>query len=209
MVLLLDAANTIIYKPRFYINFIKVLDQYGITISMQDLQMHHKVISECYHFPDKTSREFYMKFNGEVLYSLGIIPTEQMLQSIFSACSYIEWEKFEDTKYLSSLSCTKSILSNFHGGLNLILDKLFLNEFKVVTISENEKVRKPDKVFFEIAIKNLAVDPAEIIYIGDSIKLDLEPGLNAGMNAWLIDRNNNYPYCKRRLQSLKEIKNLL
>jgi len=208
MILLLDAANTIIYKPNFYSKFIEVLGNYNLVVENEDLKKIHKITSEYYNFPDRTSKEFYLKFNSELLYGLGIIPSPEMLEDIYKACSYLEWEKFEDTKYLSQINCKKVILSNFNNGLNSILERHFSGMFTSIITSELEGVRKPDPQFFNIAIESVGVKPSEILYVGDSIKLDLEPGINAGMNAWLLDRENYYPYCKRRLSTLKELINL-
>lgn len=209
MVLLFDAANTLIYKPTFYVKFREVLDEHGYKVDPDAFAKIHKVISELYHFPDRTSKEFYDHFNCEVLNALGIITNTKMLDDLFKACSYLPWEKFEDTEYLSKLPIRKAILSNFHNGLTDLIAKLFDGQFSNLIVSEDEKVRKPDLRFFERAIGKLNVKASEIIYIGDSVKLDLEPGIKAGMNAWLIDRNNYYPYCKRRLQSFREIKDIL
>jgi putative hydrolase of the HAD superfamily len=75
--------------------------------------------------------------------------------------------------------------------------------------SENESLRKPEIGFYEEILKKLKVKPSEIIYIGDSVKLDLEPALSIDINAWLIDRNNHYPNCSRKISSLFEIQNIL
>lgn len=209
MVLLFDAANTIIHKPTFYLKFAKVLLQYGIDTDQENFHRIHKIISECYDFPDKTSRDFYNVFNREILFGLGIISNQKMLDNLFDACTYLPWERFDDTRYISEIPFKKAVLSNFHGGLDEILNNIFKGEFSEITISEKENLRKPDIDFFKKAIDNLRVHPSEIVYIGDSVKLDLEPALTVGMNAWLIDRNNYYPSCSRRLKSLEELNQII
>jgi FMN phosphatase YigB (HAD superfamily) len=209
MVLLLDAANTIIYKPAFYTRFAETLVTYGINIKQEDFHRIHKIISESYQFPDRTSREFYNSFNRELLYALGVIPDDKLLHDIFDNCSYLPWERFDDVKYISEIPVKKAVLSNFHGGLHEILNKLFLADFAEIIISESENLRKPDNFFLKKAVDKLGVSPSEILYVGDSVKLDLEPALKIGMNAWLIDRNDYYPSCSRRIKSLREIKNLV
>ncbi|MES2618316.1 MAG: HAD family hydrolase [Bacteroidota bacterium] len=209
MILLLDAANTIIYKPTFYSRFTQVLERHKISIDRRDFQKTHKIISECFNFPDRTNKEFYMNFNRELLYGLGVIGSIELLEEIFSECSYLKWEKFDDTDYITKINCQKSILSNFNNGLDKIINELFNNEFSSLIISEKENVRKPDIAFFERAVSQLGVNPADIIYVGDSIKLDLEPALKVGMNAWLIDRENYYPGCNRRIESLYDLKNII
>ena len=208
MVLLFDAANTLIYKPLMYIKFIEVLKQHSFNVELSHFKNVHKIVSECNYSPDKTSKDFYNLFNKEILFGLGIIPTQQMLDELFQACAYLPWEKFDDTKYIADIPVKKAVLSNFHNELKIVLNNLFGHEFIEIIISETEKIRKPDQLFFQLAIARLNVAPSEIIYIGDSIKLDLEPALRAGMNAWLIDRDNTYPYYPQRLKSMKDIKNI-
>lgn len=209
MILLFDAANTLIHKPKLFSSIVAVLGKYGYKIKENEVERMHKLVSELYDFPDKTSKEFYAAFNKDLLYSLGVLPTEELLNEIFASCSYLPWQPYADTSILSENKMRKAVLSNFHGGLTGILDKYFPGIFESISISEEVRFRKPDIRFFEHAIETLSVLPSEIIYIGDSIKLDLEPALQCGMNAWLVDRNNLYPHCERRINSFKEIQKLL
>ena len=192
MVFLFDAANTLIYKPSFYKTFLKVLADHGYKIDEYKFQYHHKLLSETHTFPDKTSKEFYIKFNSELLYSLGIIPKDNLLDKIFNACSYLPWEKYEDTIFLNKISHKLAIISNFHRGLNNIIDNLFGPIFSKIIISEEETERKPNLKFYQNAINVLNEKPNEIIYVGDSIKLDIEPAIALGIKAILIDRLNIY-----------------
>jgi FMN phosphatase YigB (HAD superfamily) len=52
--------------------------------------------------------------------------------------------------------------------------------------------------------------PEEILYVGDSIKLDMEPASATGMNAVLIDRLNAFPgYRGIRINSFAELKTVI
>ncbi|MES2762438.1 MAG: HAD family hydrolase [Bacteroidota bacterium] len=206
MHLLLDAANTIIYKPKFYTTFVDVVNANAQTnIEIEELSKIHKIISECFTFPDKTSKEFYYDFNKELLYAFGIVPSAALLNTLFTSCSYLPWEKYEDTKWLNEINCEKSVLSNFHNGLKDIMELLFPGQFQSLTISENENCRKPDVNFYLAAVKKLDIDPSEIVYVGDSVKLDLEPAMAVGMKAFLIDRGNYYPHCRHRISSFRDL----
>lgn len=209
MVFLFDAANTLIHKPQIFTRTQQVLKDFGIQTELETLRQKHKNVSEIIIFPDRTSRDFYHQFNSEWLYSLGIVPTEELLDAVFSACSYLDWESFEDTSVLKELGVPISVLSNFHGGLSTILDKFFPDVFQELVVSEKEQYRKPDVRFYQRAVDQLNVDPKEIIYIGDSVKLDLEPALKVGMRAYLIDRNADFPYCNHKITSLTELKNII
>ncbi|HEY1047343.1 MAG TPA: HAD family hydrolase [Bacteroidia bacterium] len=205
MVLLFDAANTLIHKPLLFEKAAGVLESFGHSIPMNFLKQRHKLVSEIIVFPDRTDKEFYRKFNSEWLYALGILPKDEILNGLFEACSYLPWEKFEDTEILSEIKGEKAILSNFHGSLTNLIESKFPGIFKEIVISENEKFRKPDSRFYLTAIEKLKVEPKDILYIGDSLKLDVEPAESTGIRSLLIDRDNEFPYFKNRIQSFKEI----
>lgn len=209
MLLLFDAANTLIHKPLLFKKAKETLSCFGINAETEALRQKHKIVSELVTFPDRTNKEFYHGFNREWLYALGIIPSEELLHSLYENCSYLPWEKFEDTAVLTELNIQMSVLSNFHRGLNELLEKLFPIQFQELVVSEKEQLRKPDVRFYEKAIEVLGVNANEIIYVGDSVQLDLEPALKTGMKAYLIDRYNDYPYCTPKLSSLYQLKEII
>lgn len=205
MILLFDAANTLIYKPDLFDKVATVLQKNEIKFDFSELKKQHKFISELINFPDKTSRDFYKTFNREWLYSIGVIPNDELLEEMFASCSYLPWSPFSDTQNLNKLEIKKAIISNFHGGLNQIINQFYPSIFDTMIVSEQENIRKPSIEFYIRAIEKLKCQPDEIIYIGDSIKLDVEPAMKLGIKAWLIDRENYYPNFYRRINSLNEI----
>jgi putative hydrolase of the HAD superfamily len=209
MVLLFDAANTLIYKPLLFEKFGEALNKYGYAVDLHLLARVHKTIAEVYCFPDRTDKTFYSRFNSDLLYSLGIMPTTPLLEEIYSRCSYLKWERYADTDYLNSISFPKAIISNFHGNLNSIIKDLLPAHEMEILVSESEMLRKPDIAFYERAIDRLNVKAEEIFYIGDSLKLDVEPALKVGMNAWLIDRNNFYPYFEQKITTLYQLDEII
>jgi FMN phosphatase YigB (HAD superfamily) len=209
MVLLLDAANTLIHKPDLYGRFMEVLEQHNIVVDPALFIRQHRILTELIVFPDKTNKDFYHHFNRELLYSLGVMADEQLLEDIFSKCSYLPWKPFEDVRFLDNWNGPIGVLSNFHSGLTDILGELIPGRFSSLIISERSKFRKPEAGFFNEAIAGFGVPASDIVYIGDSIRLDLEPGLKAGMNAWLIDRDNTFPACSRKISSFEFLSDCL
>ena len=66
--------------------------------------------------------------------------------------------------------------------------------------------RKPDPRFFRHALAQLSLAPEEVLFIGDSLKLDIEPALDLGIRAVLIDRDGLYPYYKgEKIGSIGEL----
>ncbi|NGM63430.1 HAD-IA family hydrolase [Sphingobacterium sp. SGG-5] len=207
-ILLFDAANTLIHKPTLWDRIQEVLTAHDYEVDRQELKKRHKLLSEVINFPDRTSKDFYRDFNTELLLSLGILPTEELLEDLFSNCTYQPWQAFDDCQYLFELNIRKAILSNFNSSLSDLIGALIGQDvFDEIIISETEKVRKPSLEFYQIAIDRLDVDPSEVLYIGDSLKLDFIPAKTLGMNTLLIDRDGIYRYPAHKISSFKELKN--
>lgn len=51
----------------------------------------------------------------------------------------------------------------------------------------------------------LKVDANRILYVGDSLKLDIIPALSIGVDAWMIDRDPNFCYFTNGIESLVEL----
>lgn len=185
-----DVANTLLYKPDLFKKIHNVLKANGYGIDQNVLIQKHKLLSEVLTFPDKTSKAFYDSFNMELLYLLGIPPTEALAKEIFDACSYLPWQPFEDTDFIKSVQQPVGILSNWDDSLPHKLKEHFSFPISWILGSQLSGVRKPDPAFFAMMIASTNHDPGEILYVGDSLKLDIAPALRAGIDAVLIDRAN-------------------
>lgn len=183
-----DVANTLLHKPKLFKKIKYALSLSSIHIEEEELIMKHKLLSEIVTFPDKTSREFYASFNSELLYLLGIPPTKGLTDSIFEECSYLPWQPYDDTTFINAIPQKKGILSNWDITLEDQLQKNFSTEFTWILGSQNTGIRKPNPFFFDTLIQKTGYDPGEILYVGDSLKLDIVPALQAGFQAVLIDR---------------------
>jgi len=203
--ILFDAANTLIHKPQLWSQMDTVLSAHGHRVPPELLKRNHKLLSESVHFPDRTSGDFYRRFNAELLYSLGIIPSEKLLDDLFSRCTYLPWEKFPDTEILLSLNVPLGVLSNFNSTLLELLENKFGRIFRDVLISENVGYGKPDPRFFQRAVEMSGVPAGQILYVGDSLKLDVQPAMAAGMKPLLIDRENIFPLAAGRMTSLEQL----
>ncbi|RZA01936.1 MAG: HAD family hydrolase [Sphingobacteriaceae bacterium] len=207
--LLLDVAGTLLYKPELFTQIQSVLTGHGYIVALDKIKYNHKLLSETIRFPDRTSKEFYIDFNAELLYSLGIIPTVKLLDEIFNACSYLPWEKFDDTEYLREVNIPIGILSNFNSSLKDQLSQLFGPVFSDIFVSEELGVGKPAVEFYQRAIDKIGVNANDILYIGDSFKLDLEPAMQLGIQSYVIDRDNFYPNNPNTITSLYDINDII
>jgi putative hydrolase of the HAD superfamily len=207
--ILFDAVNTLIHKPTLWDRITSTLAKYKLNVDLVALKERHKLISEVIFFPDRTSADFYRNFNTELLYSVGVVPTPELLDELFSSCSYLPWEAFEDTSVICQLPQPKGILSNFNTTLATKIEALLPNVFSSIITSEELKSAKPDRNFYKEAITRLGYQPRNILYIGDSIKLDMHPALDAGMQCLLVDRGNIFPHFPYRVTSFAELKEMM
>lgn len=204
-----DVAGTLLGKPVLYTKIQNVLADFGHEVTLDDIKAKHKLLSEVIHFPDRTDEAFYKKFNSELLYLLGIVPSDEIVDAIFKSCTYLPWEAFEDTKVLQELNLPIGVISNFNSTLKDKLVQFFGPVFQDVFVSEELGVAKPNIEFYQKALEKIPFEAHEVLYIGDSIKLDLEPGSKVGFNALVVDRDGFYPNLKNKIATLAEITKFL
>lgn len=206
---LLDVSGTILHKPVLFFKLQKVLEDFGYVVDLKKIQYNHKLLSETIKFPDRTDAAFYQYFNTELLFSLGILPTGELLGAIFDACTYLPWEKYDDTEVLHSINKPIGILSNFNSGLEDKLNNFFGPIFQDIFVSEIVGKSKPSIEFYEYALKKLNIEAQKILYIGDSFKLDFKPAKELGFTTFVIDREGFYNNSLDTISSLYEIKKIL
>jgi FMN phosphatase YigB (HAD superfamily) len=200
-----DVSGTILGKPILFQKINEALNNFGYIISLDEIKYKHKLLSEIIHFPDRTDVEFYNYFNAELLRLLGIIPTEELLSAIFESCTYLPWEKFEDSKVLTEIEIPIGVISNFNSTLKDKLNQFFGPVFKDILVSEELGIAKPKIGFYQKALDEIGYDVSEILYIGDSMKLDIEPASQLGIKSLLIDRDDFYQKSSYKISSLNEI----
>jgi putative hydrolase of the HAD superfamily len=204
-----DVAGTLLGKPSLFLNIQKILGVFGYNIALEEIKQKHKLLSEVICFPDRTDASFYRKFNSELILLFGIVPSNEMLSAIFENCTSLPWEAYKDTDVLKEIKLPIGIISNFNNTLKGKLDTFFGPVFSDVIVSEELGIAKPEIGFFERALERIPFEPKDVLFIGDSIKLDLEPASQLGFKTLIVDRDNFYPSLANRIQSLEEIKQYL
>ena len=99
------------------------------------------------------------------------------------------------------------ILSNFSANLENILRKLGVHHyFSFFVVSAIAGIEKPDPEIFELALRAANRPRVEIVYIGDSIFHDVEGARQAGIEAILVDRQNQHSDWKgARVRDMHEL----
>lgn len=107
------------------------------------------------------------------------------------------WKLFPDT--VSTLTRLREqeielgIISNFDSRLFTVMRGLGIAEaFATVTISSLAHAAKPSPKIFQLALDKHALDPEEAMYVGDSLRDDVEGATKAGLHAVLLDRQGQH-----------------
>lgn len=205
-----DVANTLLYKPAVYEKITEVLSEHGFDVDRDELLYKHKLISDLVEFPDQTNEQFYLQFNAQLLLSMGIEATPDLILELFKKCTYLAWEPFGDTEALHSLGVPCGIISNWDLNLRSRLTTHLNTPFTWVLGSMENGFRKPDQRLFLKITEQTGFEPEEILVIGDSIRLDIIPAVKLGMRGILIDRINLFPNTQfERIKSLHDLQAIL
>jgi putative hydrolase of the HAD superfamily len=189
-----DVANTLLFKPNLYEVIRETLKTFDINIDIETIKSRHIIVSELIPSPPKTSKEFYKYFNSEYLFSLGISPKKDLINKIYENLKALSWQQYSDVGAIDDISLPKGIISNWDSTLTQKLNDIIKSTFTHVIFSENQGVNKPDHEIFRKAVLVSGYKNTEILFVGNSIKLDIIPATEIGMKAVLIDRDNFYPY---------------
>lgn len=102
------------------------------------------------------------------------------------------------------------VISNFYGNVERILaDAGFASLLTAVLDSTVVGVSKPDVRIFILAVERLAVAPAEVLFVGDSLTQDIVPAHAAGLQtAWITQSTAAAP-ADLRVRGLAELEQLI
>ncbi len=86
------------------------------------------------------------------------------------------------------------IVSNFDTRLFNVLRGLKLDEFfETVTISSLARAAKPAPGIFQLALEKHALDPEDVLHVGDSLRDDVIGATRAGLRGVWLDRSGERP----------------
>lgn len=99
-----------------------------------------------------------------------------------------------------------AVVSNWEPSLAVTLEHLGLRPyFEAVVASSTEGIWKPDPRLFQIALDRLHVSPDQAVSVGDHVERDIRAAWDAGMQAILLDRFDDYPQFSPRVRNLSEL----
>jgi putative hydrolase of the HAD superfamily len=95
------------------------------------------------------------------------------------------------------------VTNSLRADLEKVLSRLGLKDFFDVEVSVDVAGEaKPAEGIFTYAVEKLGLQPKEVLFVGNEVKVDYEGAEKAGLRALVIDREN------RLKQGVKKIKDL-
>ena len=86
------------------------------------------------------------------------------------------------------------VVSNFYGNLDAMLEESGLEPLlDVVVDSAKVGVEKPDPAIYRIAAERFALEPGDVVMVGDNFARDVEAARAAGMRAIWLRRGEQSP----------------
>ena len=121
------------------------------------------------------------------------------------------WKLFPEVlptlKELRNRRLELGIVSNFDSRLfNIVRGLGIADLFDTITISSLAHAAKPSPKIFELALEQHAIEPAEALHVGDSLRDDIEGATKAGLTAVLVARHGKKaPPHIRAIRTLDEL----
>lgn len=198
-----------------------ILKELNLNISLKYIEKVYHYATNLFFYSSvniqkiESKKEFYIKFNNDILSLLGIahLLDSEKLFYYFSENSQ-HWVLKDGIKELFIKLREKgyliSLVSNFDKRLNQILEKLEIDELlDSKFISQEVGLEKPNVEFLKLSLKKHNIEPENIFYIGDSYCLDYLPGLKLGLNTYLLDEKEFYTTLSDRVCSLEKFNEIL
>jgi putative hydrolase of the HAD superfamily len=158
------------------------------------------------------SKRFWGSVYGGLLAEMGLVYGDGLAARLYSTFTDLSnYRLFPDVERtmdrLAAAGLRLGVISNFEEWLERLLESLDATRFfEVRIISGVEGMEKPDPRIFHLALDRMGVSPEESVYVGDNPMFDIEPAVEVGMFAILLDRRGRFPdHAGARITSLEDL----
>ena len=202
-----DATGTLFHCPRLGGVYAEVLARHGIDVSAARAgELIREIWTEfdCAVRDDRDRfaahpdgpRGFWRRFLERFCEHLGVpaatpFAAAELYDRFARAAA---WELYEDVaptlEALAAEDLTLAVIANWDPRLPGLLEELGIaGRFAEIVYSAEVGFEKPHPGIFESALARLAVEPEEVLHVGDDRRRDVEGAQALGMNAVLLDRS--------------------
>lgn len=201
-----DVGDTLLHKAALLPGMQRILADAGHPIELPLLRRVHKVLTETQRFPAAPTKAFYREFNALLMAALGLLPDARVIESLYEHSKAVRWAAADGWEQIAATGLPCGILSNWDNSLRSLIADLVPGNWDPILVSSEAGIAKPEVGFFRAAIDAVGREPADILMVGDSVRLDIAPAAAVGMQTLLLDPFNLFSHHPgRRARSLAEV----
>ncbi len=214
-----DCAGTLLrLDPSSEQIFQDAAAELGLDIALVEIARAYEIVNFALQIKSseqttKAKRDaFYSEFNRSLCVALGIDRSFDRLHPLLLArfSTRRHWVAFDDAAAaLSVVGARVAIhaLANWDRHLDDVLVRAGLRHLiGDAAASEELGAEKPARACFDAFLARNALDPAEVVYVGNEYVADVVGARTAGLTPILVDRGNRLQYADcLRVQSLLDL----
>jgi 2-haloalkanoic acid dehalogenase type II len=177
----------------------RILEAHRVRIPIDEIAKAHEKNMKEFDADEMCRRgqAYWVELNLKLLKNLGVEENAELLAKKIDALwwEYADLDVYPDVKETLAELRGKGIkLGIVTNGLKrdykYVLSRLGLDGlFDIVVGSDACMKAKPNREIFLYAVSKIGVSPQEALFVGDSVRKDLEGARAAGLNALLIKRD--------------------
>jgi len=212
--IILDLFGTIVSNKRLFTPICsKMAADSGIEVEEIErdfVDLYRRHFKNCHRLPFRPERYYYYLLITELIEKYDL-PGDMESYCNFMYDSFSKLPVYSDSKILKKMckEFTTAILTNADDVfVKKVIERNRIPHHMLLT-SETARSYKPSEEIFEKILSLIGLDKTEVVFVGDSIQVDMLGASGAGIKGILIDRSKSYFDYVPRIESLEELPSLL
>ena len=203
-----DVTGTLLGLPRLGEIYAQAFARHGRRVDAaaiatvvrevwQEFSIRTPLGSDRFRAHPEGARGFWRELVARVAARLELEPPSPFLAAeLFERFAHADaWHVYADAREVVPLlrenGIRLGVVSNFDGRLpRLLADAGLAEHFEAVVWSEDAEVEKPHPAIFETLLERLALQPEQVLHVGDRRRDDVEGAHAVGMRALWLQRES-------------------
>jgi putative hydrolase of the HAD superfamily len=217
-----DAGNTLLrVYPSIGVIYSEAAKQFGADVEPERIEKSFKelwnktaplVNNEGHRLSYEKERDWWKYLVREVFRDLiEIQDFDKFFDHLYYRFEHSDtWRLYDDVidvlQYLKINKFKLAVVSNWDSRLPSLFEHLGLGHFfDAVIISSIVGYEKPHPAIFKIALEQTALQPEDVLYVGDDPFLDYQAAKKAGLNSLHLDRNGRFADHADKISDLHQL----
>ncbi|KUK81431.1 haloacid dehalogenase [Mesotoga sp. Brook.08.YT.4.2.5.1] len=174
------------------------------------VSLYRRYFNDCHKMPFQPERYYYYLLIAD------LIDKYKLPGDMESYCNYM-YDSFSELPVYPDSRVLKRICKDYKVAILTNADDVFVRKVvernriphHVLLTSETARSYKPSEVIFNEVLLMLKLARNEVLFVGDSIQVDMLGAAGAGIKGILIDRSKSYFDYAPRIESLEDLPSLL